>query len=83
MQDFREKLVDFHNSGVRHNRAGRELVMKMEHLGQVLDEERGMEEVAAPFAQVGWCVGSVRVQRPLGVVLWCVVSTLSADVCEG
>lgn len=62
MQDFREKLVDFHNSGVRHNRAARELVLKMEDLGQVLDEEKGMEEVSAPFAQVGWCVGSVGVR---------------------
>lgn len=53
MQDFREKLVDFHNSGVRHNRAARELVLKMEHLEHVLEEEKGMEEVSAPFAQVG------------------------------
>jgi len=61
LQDFKEKLVEFHNSGVRHNHAARQLVFKIEHLGTVLEEEKGMDEVSAPFAQVGaWGVSFIR-----------------------
>lgn len=63
MQDFKEKLVDFHNSGVRHNQAARELVLKMEYLGDVLEEEKGMEEVSAPFTQVGVLCGGEEVRE--------------------
>ena len=52
MEDFREKLIHYHNTGVTHNKAARDLVDKMEDLSTLVEEEKGLEEVGAPIKQV-------------------------------
>jgi hypothetical protein len=51
LRDLKERLIDYHDTGVAHNEAARNLVGKMEYLTTMVEEEKGLEEISAPIKQ--------------------------------